>query len=68
MVILHQLWLRLQLINVVDGFLGWWACREKFAWGAIDSYCVGVVVPEDGDKWNPIEAVLLAPPAQDSTS
>ncbi len=22
----------------------------------------------NGDKWNPVEAVLLAPPAQDSTS
>ena len=64
----HQLWLLLQLVNVVDSFLSWWACWEELAWGAFDNNCVGVVVSDDGDKRDAVEAVFFAPTAQDGSS
>ena len=61
MEISHQLWLLLQLVNVVD--LGWWACWEELTWGAFDNNCVSVVVSDDGDKRDAVEAVVFSPAA-----
>ncbi len=68
MEISHQFGFCLQLVNIVDSFLGWWACREKLAWWALDDNCVSVVVSDDGDEWNAVETIVLAPTAQDSSS
>ncbi len=63
--ILHQFWLRFQLINIDDSFFWWGACWQEFAWGLFDKHRVGVVVVDDRDYWDSVEAVGFTPAAYD---
>ncbi len=65
MKILHQFWLRFQLVHVEDSFF-WWGTRwQELARGLFDEHHVGVVVVDNRDEWNSLEAIGFTPSTYD---
>ena len=50
MVISYTFGLCFELVNIVDGFVGWWSIGKKFCWAPITEDCVGVVVADVFDE------------------
>ncbi len=65
MKILHQFWLYFQLVHIEDSFFWWGVHWKELAGGLFDKYHVGVVVADNGDEWDSVEAVGFTPAAYD---
>ncbi len=65
MKILHQFWLCSQLVHIEDSFFWWGASWQELAWGLFDKHRAGVVVADDGYKWDSVEAIGFTPAAYD---